>query len=81
VFDVEKYPLQAAKIIQEGGIIFTLLKKFFSACSVDFKRLLIFFQPNCHITVNDNFELYLIVFSIALSRFFLQFAAHVHKTF
>jgi len=70
VFDVEKYPLQAAKIIQEAGIIFTLLKNFFTACSVAFKRLLIFFQANCHITVNGIFELYLISFSTPLSRFF-----------
>jgi len=54
VTDVEKYPIQAAKIGQDVDIIFTLLNFFFTACSVDFNGLLIFFKPYCHASVNRN---------------------------
>jgi len=60
VTDVEKYPLQAAKIGQDVDIIFTLLNFFFTACSVDFKRLLNFFKPYCHASVNRNWLLFLL---------------------
>ena len=60
VTDVEKYPIQAAKIGQDVDIIFTLLNFFFTACSVDFNGLLIFFKPYCHASVNRNSAAFLL---------------------